>query len=88
MVSWLRAPKIVINDTINLFLTAVGILVTSNHNNFRVVFDKLLPYISREKYITGNGQPREPALCQLYRHTFVPYNYVKYCSGSSSGSSS
>ena len=21
----------------------------------------------------GNGQPREPALCQLYRHTFVPY---------------
>ena len=21
----------------------------------------------------GNGQPRERALCQLYRHTFVPY---------------
>ena len=21
----------------------------------------------------GNGQPGEPALCQLYRHTFVPY---------------
>ena len=21
----------------------------------------------------GNGKPREPALCQLYRHTFVPY---------------
>ena len=21
----------------------------------------------------GNGQPWEPALCQLYRHTFVPY---------------
>ena len=21
----------------------------------------------------GNGQPREPALCRLYRHTFVPY---------------
>jgi len=21
----------------------------------------------------GNGQPMEPALCQLYRHTFVPY---------------
>ena len=21
----------------------------------------------------GNVQPREPALCQLYRHTFVPY---------------
>ena len=21
----------------------------------------------------GNGQPGEPALCQLYRHTLVPY---------------
>jgi len=21
----------------------------------------------------GNGQPREPALCQLYRHSFVAY---------------
>ena len=38
---------------------------------------KLLPYILFEKYILyfsiGNGQPRESALCQLYRHTFVPY---------------
>ena len=26
------------------------------------------------KYFSiGNGQPREPALCQLYRRTFVPY---------------
>ena len=24
-------------------------------------------------FSTGNGQPREPALCQLYRHTIVPY---------------
>ena len=24
-------------------------------------------------FSTGNGQPREPVLCQLYRHTFVPY---------------
>ena len=24
-------------------------------------------------FFTGNGLPREPALCQLYRHTFVPY---------------
>ena len=21
----------------------------------------------------GNGQPTVPALCQLYRHTFIPY---------------
>jgi len=30
----------------------------------------------KEKYLyfsIGNGQPREPTLCQLYRHTFVPY---------------
>ena len=25
-------------------------------------------------FSTGNGQPREPALCQLYRHTSVPYS--------------
>ena len=36
---------------------------------------KSLPYILFEKtylyFSVGNGQPREPALCQLYRHTFV-----------------
>jgi len=42
---------------------------------------KLLPYILSEKYIYILGlemvsQPREPALCQLYRHTFVPYGGV------------
>ena len=39
-------PKIIINDTISLFLlTAISILVISNHNSFRVLFDKMLPYI-------------------------------------------
>ena len=42
---------------------------------------KLLPYILFEKYIyilsNENGQSREPALCQLYRHTFFPYIYKK-----------
>ena len=51
-------------------------MVISNHNSFRVLFDKLLPYILCEHiylyFSSGNGQPREPALCQLYRHTFVP----------------
>ena len=30
----------------------------------------------------GNGQPREPALCQLYRHTFVPcmVNFIRQAS--------
>jgi len=37
---------------------------------------KLLPYILSEKFGTGNGQPREPALCQLYRHTCVPYTII------------
>jgi len=40
----------------------------------------LFPYILSEKYIyilalAGNGQPRESALCQLYRRTFIPYWY-------------
>jgi len=38
---------------------------------------KLLPYILSDKihlyFSIGNGQPSEPALCQLYRHTFVLY---------------
>jgi len=33
-------------------------------------------------YIIGNGQPRKPALCQLYRHTFVPYSgFHRLCVG-------
>ena len=32
------------------------------------LFKKIYLYFS-----TGNAQPREPALCQLYRHTFVLY---------------
>ena len=34
-------PKIMLNDTINSSLTAIGILVISNHNRFRVLFDKI-----------------------------------------------
>ena len=57
--------------------TAISILVISNHNSFRMLFDK----ISSESFIwkmylyfsIGNDQLGEPALCQLYRHTFVPY---------------
>jgi len=43
-------PKIIIDDTINLFLkTAIRILVISNHNSFRVLFDKIASVF--EKYI-------------------------------------
>jgi len=42
-----------------------------------VVIDKMLPYILFEKYVNilalEMASPREPALCQWYRHTFVPY---------------
>jgi len=44
-----------------------------------VPFDKIASVyfiwkIYRPIYFSvGNGQPRQPALCQLYRHTFVPY---------------
>jgi len=55
----------------------MSILVISNHNSFRVLFDKIASvYFIWKKYLyfsTGNGQPREPGLCQLYRHTFVPF---------------
>ena len=41
---------------------------------------KLLPCILFEKiylyFSIGNGQPSEPALCQMYRHTFVPCCYT------------
>jgi len=65
-------------ENCNIFYsTAINIFVLSNHDSFRVLSDKLLPYILSEKiclyFSIGNGQPREPALCQLYRRTFVPY---------------
>ena len=70
--------NIVINDTVNLFSkTAISILVISRHNSFRVPFDKIVSkHFTSKIYLyfsIGNGQPREPALCQLYRHTFIPY---------------
>ena len=75
-------PKIITNNTINVFLTAVSILLISNHNTFRVVFDKVASVILFEKIYLyfSNGQPRKPALCQLYRHTFVTgtvYNKIE-----------
>ena len=34
--------KIIVNNTINLLLkTAISILLISNHNSFRVLFDKI-----------------------------------------------
>jgi len=75
------------DDTINLsFKTAISILLISNHNSFReCCLIKSLSYILFEKYILyfsiGNGQPTEQALCQLcqlYRHTFVPYVFASF----------
>jgi len=47
-------------------------------NSFRGCLTKVLPYILFQKiylyFGAGNGRPREPALCQLYRHSFVPYS--------------
>ena len=70
-------PKIILNNTTNLFLTAITISVISNHNSFRVLFDEIAcVYFIWKIYLyfsIGNGQRREPALCQSYRHTFVRY---------------
>ena len=70
-------------DTINLFfLTAISIFLILNHNTSRLLIDKIdSAYFIWKKisfyFSDGNGQPREPALCQLYRHTFVPYGQQK-----------
>ena len=56
--------------------TAINRLISS-HNSFPVLFDKIASvYFIRKIYLyfsIRNGQPREPAQCQLYRHTFIPY---------------
>ena len=72
------------NYTISLFLkTAISILVISNRNSLRVLSDKISSeYFIRKTYLhfsIGNGQP-EPALCQLYRHTFVPCALTRWSS--------
>jgi len=50
-----NVPKIIINDTISLFLeTAISILVISNHNSFRVLFDKncfVIFYLKKYNFI-------------------------------------
>jgi len=55
-------------------------LIISNHNSFRVLFDEIAYVYCIWKiyfyFSIGIGQLREPALCQLYRHTFVPYAYA------------
>ena len=53
-------------------------MVISNHNSFPVLFEKknASAYFIWKIYLyfsIGNGRPREPALCQFYRHTFVPH---------------
>jgi len=53
-----------------------SILLISNHSSFRVLFDKIASVYFIWKiylyFITGNGQPRKTALCQLYRHPSFP----------------
>jgi len=68
--------KIIINVHKKLiFKLQSAFWVISNHNSFRVLFDKIAyVYLIWKRYLyfsVGNGQPREPALCQLYRHTCV-----------------
>ena len=52
-------------------------MLISNLNSFRLLFDKIVPvYFTCKIFVyfsTENDQPRDPALCQLYRQTFVPH---------------
>ena len=64
-----------------MFKTAISIfgnfkprqLLSAVWENWFRIFWEIYSYFS-----IGNGQPREPALCQLYRYrrTFVPYSSV------------
>jgi len=45
------APKIIISNTNLYFKTAISILVISNHNSFRVLFDKIASVYFAGKYI-------------------------------------
>ena len=47
---------------------------------------RLLLSTRRAGCSSGNGQRREPALCQLYQHTFVPYQTWNWVIGSVTGS--
>ena len=44
-------PKIITNNIINLFLTAISISVISSHNYFRILFDKIASVYFIRKYI-------------------------------------
>jgi len=62
---------------VHLLHRLYGVDAPANRNIFRVLFDKIvfvhLKNILILIFSIINGQPREPALCQLYRRTFVPY---------------
>jgi len=68
-------PKIILSNTINLFfLNCNQHFANSNHNSFRVLFNKIASlYFIWKIYLyfsIGNVQQGEAALFQLYRYTF------------------
>jgi len=75
-----RVPKIITDDTVNLFFKLQSSII-SNHNGSRVLFDKNCFRIFNLKnrlylyFGIGDGQPREPALCQLHSFT-SPQNVI------------
>jgi len=78
-----KVPKIIINDTINLLFNCNQHLVISNHNSFRVLFDKIASVYSLfEKYIYILSlemiSPGNQHCALLYLHTFVPYSSTHY----------
>ena len=71
-------PKIITNNKTNWFFKLQLAFCTFQTTTFsESCFVKLLSDIFLKKiylyFSIGNGQPGELALCQLYRHTFVPY---------------
>ena len=70
-------PKIIINDTLIFFLNCDqhfgNSLVTITVSECCLI--NMLPCLKNiySYFSILNGQPREPALCQLYRRTFVSH---------------
>ena len=62
--------------------TAISISVISHHNSFQVLFDKIASvYFTWKTFFLLLASA--PALCQLYRHIFVPYTAITSSSSSS-----
>jgi len=85
-------PKIIINDTNLYFKTAISMLVISNHNSFRVLFDKIAfvhfvwkIYLHLAFEMASQGTSTVPVVSAHFRSLFqntctvCPANISRWC---------